>query len=578
MYCMYPVNCRRPGRGPTRSIICKALSLPLFAILICASGPVQAQEGGGVQAVAISDTFSVLVEGPNTNCAAGMDCRRLITGFADGATDGVDVALSEVEIPPLPVSDVFDARLIVAGIEGLWMDLRDPTATSSVWKIAVQAGLGGYPLTLTWDSAALPASAAGTWTMRDTLAGNTVVNVDMTTTGSLVITNTEIKAVTISLVSGSTGPETVPVTYGAGWNMVSLPVVPTDATYNVLFPDAAGAGVFRYAGGYQSVTTLQPCEGYWLKLNTGDTYSLTGTTVDQCDTLAPSGWNILGVPVDGVIRSNMIETPTSNVASVFGYAGGYIQKNAPDLLENGQGFWFKLNTGGQLVMNSEPGGVTPKVAGALGEGSALPTSRLTASVDGRQQTLLLGADMNEISELPPLPPAGLLDLRASIGGVSTDGVPLPLEQTEYPLSVQGAPSLGWDMQSTASSQWQLIVDGETHSLVGRGSVRLASSSDVRLLFTPSPQRFSLSANYPNPFNPATTIRYELQDDGPTSLVVYDVTGQLVRTLVNGEQPAGSHVITWDGHNAAGSQVGAGVYLYELRSGSSRSIQKMMLMK
>jgi hypothetical protein len=88
--------------------------------------------------------------------------------------------------------------------------------------------------------------------------------------------------------------------------------------------------------------------------------------------------------------------------------------------------------------------------------------------------------------------------------------------------------------------------------------------------------FKLDDNSPNPFNPSTSIRYQLKDAGPVSLRVYDITGQLVRSLVENEQPAGHYSVSWDGLNSAGVRAASGVYLYELRAGSFQSTRKMLL--
>ena len=94
----------------------------------------------------------------------------------------------------------------------------------------------------------------------------------------------------------------------------------------------------------------------------------------------------------------------------------------------------------------------------------------------------------------------------------------------------------------------------------------------------TPLTYSLHPNYPNPFNPETTIRYELKESGPVSLRIYDITGQLVRELVADEQLAGHHQAVWDGRNASGQSVATGAYLYELGAGQLRIVRKMVLMK
>ena len=93
-----------------------------------------------------------------------------------------------------------------------------------------------------------------------------------------------------------------------------------------------------------------------------------------------------------------------------------------------------------------------------------------------------------------------------------------------------------------------------------------------------PVSFALHPNHPNPFNPETTIRYDLPIAGSVSLRIYDVTGQVVRELTDAFQPAGSYSIVWNGRNERGDQVANSVYLYELRAGDYRAIRKMLLMK
>ena len=94
--------------------------------------------------------------------------------------------------------------------------------------------------------------------------------------------------------------------------------------------------------------------------------------------------------------------------------------------------------------------------------------------------------------------------------------------------------------------------------------------------TPLPD--ALYANYPNPFNPTTTIRFDLQRRGSVSLAVYDIRGTLVRTLVDDERGAGIHEATWDGRDARGRSVASGIYFYRLEAGDFVRTRKMVLVK
>jgi hypothetical protein len=93
-----------------------------------------------------------------------------------------------------------------------------------------------------------------------------------------------------------------------------------------------------------------------------------------------------------------------------------------------------------------------------------------------------------------------------------------------------------------------------------------------------PRHFKLYPNYPNPFNPATTIQYELQQSSLVSLNIYNLLGQKIRTLFNQSQSAGKHDVIWNGKNDEGVPVSSGVYLYRLECNNSSLTKKLTLMK
>ena len=81
--------------------------------------------------------------------------------------------------------------------------------------------------------------------------------------------------------------------------------------------------------------------------------------------------------------------------------------------------------------------------------------------------------------------------------------------------------------------------------------------------TLAPIVFSLQQNFPNPFNPVTTIAYDLASAGRVSLVVYDVTGREIVRLVNERKPAGVYSVAWDGKNSGQQPVASGTYFYKI---------------
>jgi hypothetical protein len=78
-----------------------------------------------------------------------------------------------------------------------------------------------------------------------------------------------------------------------------------------------------------------------------------------------------------------------------------------------------------------------------------------------------------------------------------------------------------------------------------------------------PNRFTLDQNFPNPFNPTTSVRYELPVSGQVQLMVYNLLGQAVVTLIDGPQQAGFHTVTWNGQNQSNQAVASGVYFYRI---------------
>ncbi|MEK7077620.1 MAG: T9SS type A sorting domain-containing protein [Patescibacteria group bacterium] len=101
-------------------------------------------------------------------------------------------------------------------------------------------------------------------------------------------------------------------------------------------------------------------------------------------------------------------------------------------------------------------------------------------------------------------------------------------------------------------------------------------------FTPNPnatpKELALQ-NYPNPFNPSTEIGYTMPNDGTLELAVYNLLGQKVVTLVNGQAMAGDHIATWNGTDDVGQPVSAGMYLCQLRAADGQTaVLKMILAK
>jgi hypothetical protein len=124
---------------------------------------------------------------------------------------------------------------------------------------------------------------------------------------------------------------------------------------------------------------------------------------------------------------------------------------------------------------------------------------------------------------------------------------------------------GLQMTNNVPQLWKITLPAGVHTGVTGPGMR--------------PERFALEQNYPDPFNPSTTIGFSTPGTGTVTLVVYDLLGRQVRTLVNGSLPGGAHSVQWDGRDSRGIPAGSGVYFYRLTTGSNlAAVKKMIVMR
>ena len=142
----------------------------------------------------------------------------------------------------------------------------------------------------------------------------------------------------------------------------------------------------------------------------------------------------------------------------------------------------------------------------------------------------------------------------------------PVEWTEYTYQITQPGPLYIGIQCLSNDAFFFCVDDVT---VAGNDV---NDPEVPVVAT------ALHNNYPNPFNPETTISYSVKDREPVTLEIYNIKGQLVKTLVKGIQEPGNHTIVWNGTDDNGRSVSSGVYYYKMQAGKYSSTKKMIMMK
>ena len=179
--------------------------------------------------------------------------------------------------------------------------------------------------------------------------------------------------------------------------------------------------------------------------------------------------------------------------------------------------------------------------------------------------------------LPPKPPAPARDVR-----FTGDTKLCMVDDCVIEIMNDGQPIIfNYDIKD--GEVWEIVDKiGNVRLCYGVQTMELSSESGLFNLrkstspiFSPS---FSMFPAHPNPFNPITTLRYDLPTDAFVTIGVYDMLGKKIVQLVNTTQWAGSNSVRWDATDSMGKTVGAGVYLYQVQAGEFVETRKMVLLK
>jgi hypothetical protein len=153
---------------------------------------------------------------------------------------------------------------------------------------------------------------------------------------------------------------------------------------------------------------------------------------------------------------------------------------------------------------------------------------------------------------------------------ATSGSIAPMDQFDLTARVYGVPAdedTGYVVITTNDPAVPVVDIMVVQDLV-------SGLEDLEIL----PTTFDIAQNYPNPFNPTTTINYQVPQVTDVKLVVYNILGQKVRTLVNDRMEPGYHSVVWDGRNEDGRTVASGIYIYRFEAIDYTKTLKLMLLK
>ncbi len=388
---------------------------------------------------------------------------------------------------------------------------------------------------------------------------------------------------------------------GDNWNLVSISVLPNDGDYSAanLFP---GGPVYDFIGYYTSmVDSLRPGRGYWMKNIQSGVDGAPGVFFDNLSVPVQDKWNLIGGTSGSSGTGPIIATGGTIVSSFFGYGiSGYYTAGT---IEPGRGYWLKMSGAGTLEMHSSV--AAPKSLPDNGLTLAADFGRLTtlklSDASGQSQTLYIGEEASHpvggvsasatdasMFELPPPVPGGIFDARFSSGRMLESYLVDDSAQSHiFPIAISGGAgpaTIRWDVSGGTASGFtpslEVTRDGvvRNYPMDKQGAITLGAPALVSVIVSPRkadgfPEGFALSSNYPNPFNPSTTIEYTLPVGSRVTIVVFNLAGEEVARLADAEMPAGYHSVSLDATNSP-----SGVYFCRMTAGTYRGVRKMLLLK
>ena len=372
-----------------------------------------------------------------------------------------------------------------------------------------------------------------------------------------------------------------------GWNLISVPFTGVKTRPKQIFSTLIRKGLLEYVSSpsgyfkpgdpYSTLTSISSKEGYYLKLN-GPVNKIffRGRALTDKTLSLSAGWNMIAYSPDyelavdkafeSLIASNTLQYVTGFVQGALVYDPDAPQSSTLNTLKPTKGYWVKVKEA--VTSFSFPaqtqGGSVGKIAAnhSVKHPEVKPNPSfmfIKGKIIGRYNVgdwVKVLSEDNHVVGAAEIIEGGYLRNSAVYGDdVTTEDIDglKPGEKISF------------------------TYDGDT--LASHIQFNPMSFHDVKLDYdTFLPTIFALYQNHPNPFNPITTIRYDLPEDGPVSIIIYDLMGREVKTLVNQVSAPGRYSVNWNGRNKWGKQIASGMYFYRMETPGFQSVKKLIFLK
>ena len=366
---------------------------------------------------------------------------------------------------------------------------------------------------------------------------------------------------------------TVSPEYLLGWNLVSLPVVLSDTEAGNLFPNWVDNTLYSFDGEYIQENSLEIGAGYWIRLVNEEPISFTGFENNEMQITVMEGWNMIGglssqIDInDGLIDNEEILL----IPTLYGFIdGGYENTN---MIDPGFGFWIRSLEAGEITLTNTPTAVNrqiPDISIQLKEANHIQIN---------ERSLYFGVEIPEEMEkwysLPPLFSGIVKDVRfenesyfSEIGGKI------------FILNNSETQNISYNIST--NENWRYSRPDHIESRILSGSGNFQVSGDISQIYLEKlqsiPEKFSVYPNFPNPFNNETSISFSIPNESFVSIKIYNIKGELIKTLMNEQKFPGLYSSKWKGMDNQSKQVSSGTYILDVSAGEYRNISKIVLLK
>ena len=388
---------------------------------------------------------------------------------------------------------------------------------------------------------------------------NSLVNVDVKTAGTSddfwSMHRGNLYRTGYYVFTPSGGDMTVTVSNMSDWNLMGVPVMVGNNSQMNVYPTSIEGTLFSFEDSYVQESELNPGTGYWLRFEDSGETDITGSSINSLTIQMQNDWNLISGISTPVSYTDIVDPEGIVIpGTLFGFGESYEQV---DELEPGKAYWLRTTDSGEIHLGSGRGSRVAEV----------PSPDNMNSITVRGLTLYFGVEVDETAKLqyslPPRPPEGAFDVRF-IGNTR-----ITKEDTEIELTTPFEElTINYNViyNVDESMGWMIKLDNDkNYFLEGNGSLTIPSAKKIFLNREPViPITYLLYQNFPNPFNPITTIRYELPEGGKVTLTIYDIKGRKVNELINANKTAGYGSVEWDATDSYGNVMSAGVYIFQLR--------------